>query len=74
MISHIGKGKSSAQLREVDPEKQQLSVSKRPGASDYTIGEKVNGKVPETEFPMRFSTEQLSRRCDLKSKKPGKKN
>ena len=55
-------------MTQVDPEKQQLSVSKRPGASDYTIGEKVNGKVPETEFPMRFSTEQLSRSCALKSK------
>ena len=43
-------------MTQVDPEKQQLSVSMPPGASDYTIGDEVNGKVPETEFPMGFST------------------
>jgi len=32
-------------VTQVDPEKQQLAVSMRPGASDYTVGDEVSGKV-----------------------------
>ena len=42
-------------MTQVDPEKQQLAVSMRPGASDYTVGDEVSGKVPlEHGFPGLF--------------------
>ena len=42
-------------MTQVDPEKQQLAVSMRPGASDYTVGDEVSGKVPlESWIPMFF--------------------
>ena len=61
-------------MTQVDPEKQQLAVSMRPGASDYTVGDEVNGKVP---LPIShvFFLKQLSLSCKICIlKKPGKKN
>lgn len=41
-------------VTQVDPEKQQLAVSMRPGASDYTVGDEVSGKVPFGTWIPRF--------------------